>query len=115
MIYPLQLHPPIGSFTQPDDIRKQVKERLESIKGFEKRLSWYNDHVRSLATYESEGAEVYYEWGNPDQKLKVFCNCNSCRSEADFDTNQEVIYRKVRAKEIERLKKGINNAASYKD
>lgn len=116
MIYDLKLTLPIGSFVTYDtEKRKAVKNNLESITSFEKRLSYYNDEVRSLATYEKQGAQIYYEWGNPDQNLKVFCNCNNCRSEPDYDIKQEKVYQKVRAKEIARLKAGIEQAETYKD
>lgn len=115
MIYPLKLTLPFGNFTQPDESRKQVKEKLESIHDFEKRLLWYNANVRSLATHASEKAQVFYEWGNPDQRLFIFCNCNDCRRKPDFNKKKEAIYKKLRTKEIERLKAVINNANSYKD
>lgn len=115
MIYELPLTLPIGSFRQNDESRKLVKEKLESIISFEKRLLYYNNEIRSLATYEKQGAQIYYEWGLPDQQIKVFCNCNNCRKKPDFDDRQETIYQKVRTKEIERLIKGICSKETYKD
>ncbi len=97
MIYELPLTLPIGSFREIDESRKLVKEKLESIISFEKRLLYYNNEVRSLATYDKQGGQLYYEWGLPDQKIKVFCNCNNCRSKADFDKKQETIYQTVRS------------------
>lgn len=116
MIYDLKLSLPFWSFVTYDaEKRKAVKEQLERITNFEKRLSYFNSEIRSLATYGKQGAQIYYEWGNPDQKIKVFCNCNNCQSKPDFDNKQVKTYQKLRAKEIERLRAGIKQAVTYKD
>jgi hypothetical protein len=116
MIYELNLHYPIGYFRVINITKgKHVKEKLESIISFEERLSYYNIEIRSLSTYEKKGGQIYFQWGLPDQKIKVFCNCKDCRSKPDFNKEEETIYQQLRTKEVERIVTGIGNQSTYKE
>lgn len=113
MIYNLPLLQPIGSFKSIDlDKTKQLKEKLESIVGFEKLLSYYNENICSLSTFSMDG-NIYFEWGNPNQNMKIYCGCKKCRSLPEFKLKNEQIFFILRAKEVNRLVTGISNAATY--
>jgi len=113
MIYDLNLNL-IEDF-RGDENRKQVKERLQNITSFGKRILYYNKEVRSLAAYEKQDIRIYYEWGLPDQTIELFCNCKNSLLPSKFDMKQEAIFQKLRAKEIERLIKGINSQSDYRN
>lgn len=115
MIYDLPLTQPIGSFSHIDfEANKVIKEKLESIEKFEIRLDYYNQNIRSLSTFSME-AKIYFEWENPDQRLKIYCGCPSCRALPDFNAEHEQIFFKQRASEVERMVGGINSCGSYRE
>lgn len=96
------------------DANLKIKETLESISDFKKKLIYYNQNICSLSVYKMQ-PDIYYIWGNPDQLLKIFCSCQKCRKEPDFNTEHEKIYLSLRDKEVKRLVKGIADSVTYKD
>lgn len=91
-----------------------IKKDLESITDFERRLEYYNRNVSSLSIYSMAG-NIYFEWGNPDQRIKIYCGCKSCRKTPDFSIEQEQIYFKLRNNEVKRITKIVTAAESYED
>ncbi len=114
-IYELPLKQSIGNFKGIESERNlSIKENLEGIPDFEKKLEYYNKNICSLSKYSMAGS-IYFEWGNPDQKIKIYCGCQACRKTTDFSEEQEQIYFKLRNKEVKRIVKAIAAAKTYKD
>lgn len=114
-LYALPLKQPIYN-TQKIDFKDnlRIKEELQSIGDFEKRLEYYNKNICSLSIYNMAG-NIYFEWGNPEQRIKVYCGCKGCRKEETFSQDQEEIYFKLRNKEVKRIYSTLSKAKSYKD
>lgn len=62
---------------------------LESITDFIEKLIYHNENIQSLSTYGMDG-QIYFEWGSPNQKIKIYCGCKKCRALSDF--NHELIF-----------------------
>lgn len=113
MIYKLPLKEPIGQFRKIDvEKNSNLKRRLEEISDFKKRLEWFNQNICSLATYTTN-PEVYFEWGNPDQYLKLYCECTDCEKQSDFPKKQSV-YLQMRETEVAKLVQILKQKTTYK-
>ncbi|MEO8853518.1 MAG: hypothetical protein ABI359_07045 [Ginsengibacter sp.] len=113
-IYELRLTVPGWVYAETDFKQNKIhKKKLESLTGIEQKLNYFNSNICSLSTYTME-TQIYFEWGNPDQVIKVFCNCNNCRKLPDFNINDEKTYFRLRDKEVKRIVKAIDSKATYK-
>lgn len=115
MIYDLPLTIPGWAYPEIDFEQNKIhKQNLESLTSLEKKLNYYNSNICSLSVYSMQ-EQIYFEWGNPDQVIKIFCNCSNCRKLPDFNFNDEKIYFRLRDKEVKRIVKAIDSKATYKD
>jgi len=115
MIYDLKLsHPGNSYFREETKDRIAIKKKLEEINNFEKRLAYYNKNIKSLALFAME-PKIHFEWGNPDQTIKLYCACNTCKRSANFNPEHENIFINLRAKEVKRIADLVNKAQDYKE
>lgn len=112
-MYDLPLEPVFGSFRSIDcESNREIKGRIEAIQSFEGKLKFYNNHVRSLSAYGMD-AQIYLELDRPNNCLKIYCGCATCRKQTDFDPKKEQTFLELRAKEIERLRKAVDKHKGY--
>lgn len=97
-IYDLQLTVHGWIYPETNFAQNKIhKQKLESLTSLEKKLNYYNLNICSLSVYSMQ-EQIYFEWGNPDQVIKNFCNCSNCRKLPDFNWNDEKIYFRLRDK-----------------
>lgn len=114
-MYDLPLEPVFGSFRSIDcESNGEIKDRIEAIQSFEGKLKFYNNYVRSLSAYSMD-ARIYLEWDRPDNCLKIYCGCATCRKQTDFDPKKEQTFLELRAKEVERLRKAVDKQKGYQE
>ena len=114
MIYDLQLNFENGIFHAIDfDEDERIKNELEKITSFEKRLIYYNKNVQSLAV-QSKDVQIYFEWHSDKPAIKIYCARPNCRNEKDFP-EREKIFLRLRAKEVRLIANAINKIATYKE
>lgn len=115
MIYELPLDVCSPSFPKIEiEKNKVIKKNLEEISDFKTRLEYYNNNIQSLSLSNMAG-HIYFEWGLPDQRIKIYCGCKDCRKTDDFSTENESIYFSMRNKEVTRIHSAIKKGKSYKE
>ena len=113
-MYELPLTPSGDPFPAIDFAgNERIKDELERIPDFEKRLIYYNENVESLSIYFHK-VQIYFEWHYDKPAIKIFCNCNNCEAEKEF-TGQEKIFLKHRDKEVKRITGALEKALTYED
>lgn len=110
MIYDIRLDFPIGCFHDLELQRKHI-EALEEIDGFEEKLNYYNQNIRSLSCHTRDSAQISVSVGS--EEVKLFCNCSKCKADKGFNPDNETIYLKLRKQEVERIHQSIKMSTTY--
>ena len=114
MAYQLKLHYDYAEYITPDPINIVHKSKLENAKSLKARLEYYNTNIRSLTMYNMDG-QISFEWRMPNEEIKVYCGCDRCKKAGLYSRENEVIYLKLRDKEVKRIVKAVEEKESYKE